>query len=237
MATNRTQLNNNQILTPLRDLEATELQPFVKDKRLGKYVFLYDYETTIYTNQAKTIMAQSKGNFTLPANSSFNLKYSKGDVVDVVSLGVNNNGVGLTVNGNLKIIDVPKFVKPLCTSLTVATESCPTPQSYSPTITIDSSLVSLKKVADSTPLTFKFGVNFGKNPNPKIQPVYNNTQTPKPKPTPIPNPTPTPTDRIVVVNGMEDTTETKSFFDDKNNLLMIAGVLLIGYLLLNDKSE
>ena len=45
------------------------------------------------------------------------------------------------------------------------------------------------------------------------------------------------TDKPVITNGIQDTTETKSFFDDKNNLLMIAGVLLIGYLLLNDKSE
>lgn len=237
MALRNSNLTNQQTIIPMTEMEVGEITPIVKDKRLGKYVFLYDYETTIYTNQAKTIMAQSKGNFTLPPNSSLNLRYSKGDVVDVVKLGLSNNGIGSIINNNLKIIDVPKFVKPLCTSLTVATESCPTPQSYSPTITIDSSLVSLKKVADSTPLTFKFGVNFGKNPNPKIQPVYDNTQTPKPKPTPTPNPTTTPTDRIVVVNGMEDTTATKSFFDDKNNLLMIAGVLLIGYLLLNDKSE
>ena len=45
------------------------------------------------------------------------------------------------------------------------------------------------------------------------------------------------TDKPVITNGVQDTTETESFFDDKNNLLMIAGVLLIGYLLLNDKSE
>jgi hypothetical protein len=48
--------------------------------------------------------------------------------------------------------------------------------------------------------------------------------------------TPT-TDKPVITNGIQGKTETKSFFDDKNNLLMVAGVLLIGYLLLNDKSE
>jgi hypothetical protein len=45
------------------------------------------------------------------------------------------------------------------------------------------------------------------------------------------------TDKPVITNGIQGITETKSFFDDKNNLLMVAGVLLIGYLLLNDKSE
>jgi len=212
---------NNQVLNPLKDLEI----PI--DPRLGKYVFLYDYETTIYTNEAKTIMAQSKGNYTLPANSSFNLRYSKGDVVDVVNLGFSNNGVGVVVNEDLKIINVPKFVTPLCTALTVQTESCPTPQSYSPFITIDNSLSKtfryLEKVPDTTPLTFKLGVGFGKNQRPDIVKGIKNPVK--------------PTDTIVVVNGVEDTTETKSFFDDKNNLLMIAGVLLIGYLLLNDKSE
>jgi hypothetical protein len=227
MALTKSQLINNQILTPVRDLEiGEELIPVVKERPLGKFVFLFDYETTIYTNEAKTIMAQSKGNFTLPPNSSFNLRYSKGDVVDVVKIGVSNNGIGNIINNNLKIIDVPKFVKPLCTSLTIATESCPTPQSYSPTITIDNSLGWLKKVPDTTPATLKLGQNFGNNPFPKVVVVN-----------PTPTPTPTPTDTPVVVNGVEDTTQTESFFDDKNNLLMIAGVLLIGYLLLNDKSE
>lgn len=228
MALIKSQLINEQLLTPVTDLEVIEIQPLVKDGALGKYVFLFDYEITIYTNEAKTIMAQSKGNFTLPPNSSLNLRYSKGDVVDVVKFGVDTDGIGNEkINSTLKIIDVPKFVKPLCTSLSSYTESCPTPQSYSPTITIDNSLGWLQKVVDSTPATFKLGKNFGSNPNPKIQTVSNN---------PVKQ-TPTPTHAPVVVNRVEDTTETKSFFDDKNNLLMIAGVLLIGYLLLNDKSK
>jgi hypothetical protein len=226
MATNKTQLINQQILTPINDMEVIEIQPIIKERPFGKFVFLFDYETTIYTNEAKTIMAQSKGNFTLPPNSSFNLRYSKGDVVDVIKLGVVSDGIGNeTVDNNLKIIDVPKFVKPLCTSLTSYTESCPTPQSYSPTITIDNSLGWLQKVLDTTPTTLKLGKNFGSNLNPKVAPV---------KLPPLDAPT---TDAPVITNGVQDTTETESFFDDKNNLLMIAGVLLIGYLLLNDKSE
>lgn len=224
MALKKSQLINNQNIIPLEVNE--ELIFTVKERPLGKFVFLFDYETTIYTNEAKTIMAQSKGNYTLPPNSSFNLRYSKGDVVDVIKLGVSDNGVGVTVNSDLKIIDVPKFVKPLCTSLTNATESCPTPQSYSPTITIDNSLGWLKKVPDSTPATLKLGQKFGNNPNPKVKPVLENPVTPMPT-----------TETPVVVNGVQDTTQTKSFFDDKNNLLMIAGVLLIGYLLLSNKSE
>lgn len=224
MALAKKQLINNQFLTPMQEIEVLEIQPIVKEKPLGKFVFLFDYETTIYTNEAKTIMAQSKGNFILPPNSSFNLRYSKGDVVDVVGLGVNSNGIGSTINSDLKIIDVPKFVKPLCTSLTPYTETCPTPQSYSPTITIDNSLGFLQKVADSTPATLKLGKNFGINPNPKIQPV-------------MPIQTDIKTDAPVVVYGVQNATETESFFDDKNNLLMVAGILLIGYLLLNDKSE
>jgi hypothetical protein len=115
------------------------------------------------------------------------------------------------------LINAPKYVKPIGGV-----------KGFSPTVIIDNSLLTwLQKVPDTTPLTTKLGVNFGANINPKTKPVIDNPVTP----------TPTPTDTIVVVNGIEDTTETKSFFDDKNNLLMIAGVLLIGYLLLNDKSE
>jgi hypothetical protein len=226
MAIERPLLIKEQTSLPISYLQEEEMiKPIVKDRPTGKFVFLYDYETIIYTNEAKTIMAQSKGKFTLPANSSFNLKYSKGDVVDVVKLGVSMDGIGnQSIINDLKIIDVPKFVKPLCTSLTSYTENCPTPQSYSPTITIDNNLGWLQKVADNTPLTLKLGTNFGKNPNPA---------TPVKLP-PLETPT---TDKPVITNGIQDTTETKSFFDDKNNLLMIAGVLLIGYLLLNDKSE
>jgi hypothetical protein len=226
MALTKSQLVNQQILTPVRDLvttelEATEIIPVDKETGLGKYVFLYDYQVTIYNMEAKLLLDVTS----LPENSFYTLKYSKGDVVDVVAFGMGYNDKGVPVeNKSLLVIKVPKYVKPIGGF-----------KGFSPTITIDNNNGWLQKVAESTPFKNKLGVNFGANINPKFKPVYDNPVTP-PNPNPTPTPTPT-TETPVVINGVEDTTETKSFFDDKNNLLMIAGVLLIGYLLLNDKSE
>jgi hypothetical protein len=230
MAITKSQLIN-QRANSVRDLvgnelEATEIAPIVKDKELGKYVFIYDYEVNIFTPEAEQIMAQ-KGfgvPYSLPKGSSFTLKYSKGDVVDVVDFKKYNNEKGVPVaNKKVMLINVPKYVKPIGGV-----------KGFSPTVIVDNSLLTwLQKVPNTTPLTTKLGVNFGANINPKTKPVIDKPVTP----TPTDTPTPTPTDTPVIMNGVEDTTETKSFFDDKNNLLMIAGVLLIGYLLFNDKSE
>jgi len=233
MALNKNQQINNQVLNPFKDLkamdlEATEIIPIDKETGLGKYVFLYDYEKEIFSPEAEKIMMQ-KGigvPYNLPKESFYNLKFSKGDVVNVVGFRkyFNDKGVFI-VDKKVMLINVPKYVTPIGGD-----------KGFKPTVEVNNSEDFLQKVVETTPLTTKLGQNFGKNLNPKFKPVYDNPVTP-PNPNPTPTPTPTPTDTIVVVNGIEDTTETKSFFDDKNNLLMIAGVLLIGYLLLNDKSE
>jgi hypothetical protein len=234
MALKKSIVINNQILTPIRDLEILELPPLVKDGNLGKYVFLYDYEVTIYNMKAKMLldgMPMGRKGVTLDKNSTYTLKYSKGDVVDVIAFGMSNNGGGVPVeNKTLLVIKVPNYVKPITGFM----------EAFPATITIDNStskfnntsLNWLQKVPDTTPLTTKLGVNFGANRYPTYKPVLDNPVTPNPNPTPT-GTTTTP----VVTNGVQDTTETKSFFDDKNNLLMIVGVILIGYLLLNDKTE
>jgi hypothetical protein len=232
MALTKSQLIKNQILNPIKDLEVAELLPpnspiqVLTPPADGKYVFLYDYETTIYTPEAKEIMNKSSVGkpFTLPANSFYNLRYSKGDVVDVTNVGLSK----AITDGNIPYLNkfafrlkVPPYVKPLEEQGVMTLNGV----KFTPFFVIDNSLGWLGKIADTTPVTLKFGKNFGENLNPKVKPVIDNPVTP------------TTTDTPVVTNGVEDTTEAKSFFEDKNNLLMIAGVLLIGYLLLNDKSE
>lgn len=227
MALNRTQLINQQILNPIIDLQATEIPPLdvVTPPEVGKYVFMYDYATTIYTPEAQEIMRNSPVGipYNLPAGSFFDLIYSKGDVVNVtnVSLSKNTNPSIPYLNKFAFRLKVPPYVKPLEQERVVTLKG----GNFSPFMMIDNNLGWLNKVANTTPTTLKLGKNFGKNLNPKVQPV-----------TPTQTPTGTTT-TPVVTNGVEDTTETKSFFDDKNNLLMIAGVILIGYLLLNDKTE
>ena len=232
MALTKSQLINNQILTPIKDLEVAELPPYspievVKSPANGKYVFLYDYEKTIYTPQAQEIINKSSDGkpFTLPANSFYNLRYSKGDVVDVTNVGLSktiSDGIIPYLNKFAFRLKVPPYVKPLEEEGVATLNGV----KFTPFFVIDNTLGWLSKVSDSTPTTLKYGQNFGKNLNPKLKPVLDNLVTPTPT-----------TETPVVVNGVEDTTQTKSFFDDKNNLLMIVGVLLIGYLLLNDKSE
>lgn len=218
MALNNTQSLNKQSLTPVVNLEATVIQPIVKDGNLGKYVFLYDFQTNIFTTEAELIMASMPDGGApkpLPKGSSLTLKYSKGDVVDVVDFKKYNNDKGvLVVDKKIMIINVPKYVKPIGGI-----------KGFKPNLEISNYDGFLRKVADTTPVTIKLGQNFGKNLNPKTKPVLDNPVLPP------------PTDNPVVINGVQDTAETKSFFENKNNLLMIAGVLLIGYLLLNDKSE
>jgi hypothetical protein len=216
MALTKTKLDSS---SPMQEMEVLEIPPLVKDGDLGKYVFLYDFQTNILTPEAEQLLASMPlggSGIALPKGSSFTLKYSKGDVVNVVDFRklINDKGVTTTDKSGL-VIKVPIYVKPIGGSL----------KGFAPTITIDNYNGWLEKVAESTPVTTKLGQNFGKNLNPKMQPVLDNPVTPP------------PTDTPVVTNGVQDSAETKSFFDDKNNLLMIAGVLLIGYLLLNDKSE
>ncbi len=217
MALIKSNITNEQLLNPVRDLEVIEIPPLVKEGVLGKYVFIYDYEKEIFSPEAEKIMKQ-KGigvPYNLPKESFYNLKFSKGDVVDVVDFKKYNNDKGVPfVDKKIMLINVPKYVKPIGGI-----------QGFKPTLEVNNYDGFLQKVPDTTPLTTKFGVNFGTNTNPKYKPVLDNPVNPN------------PTDTPVVVNGVQDTTETESFFDDKNNLLMIAGVLLIGYLLLSDKSE
>ena len=208
-----------------QEMEVLEIPPLVKDGNLGKYVFLYDFQTTIYTPEANSIMQSMPvggAPTPLPKGSSFTLKYSKGDVINVIDFRkiINEKGVS-TLDRSGLVTPVPIFVKP---------RGGISPQSFSPTLTIDNNNGWLQKVAESTPLTTKFGVGFGKNPNPKTQPVLDNPVTP----------TPTPTTNPVVTNGVQDTSTSGSignFLNDTNNLLIVGVVLVIGYLLINDKSE
>jgi hypothetical protein len=224
MALKNSMLINEQIILPIKDMNVAKIPPLnvATTSENGKYVFLYDYEKAIFSLEAEQIMNQ-KGigvPYNLPKESFYNLKFSKGDVVDVVDFRKYNNDKGVpVVDKKVMLINVPKYVTPIGGL-----------KGFKPTVEVNNYDGFLQKVVESTPLTLKLGQNFGKNLNPKFKPVYDNPATPTPTPT---GTTTTP----VIVNGLEDTTETKSFFDDKNNLLMIAGVLLIGYLLLNDKSE
>ena len=216
---------------------AETIPPLVKNGTLGKYVFLYDYDVTIYTPEAQKIMSSSPigQSYTLPVGSFYNLRYSKGDVVNVIGLDgyktatpSSPNGSVFQTNPNLLIINVPRYVTPVATTNT-SDVPVDLSKSFAPTVTIDNSLNDwLQKVADSTPETSKFGVNFGKNLNPKIQPK---TITPSPTPT-----TQTPT-TPVIVNGIEETSTDGGFFSDTNNLIMVAVVLVVGYLLLDNKTE
>jgi hypothetical protein len=226
MALNKSVLIKQE-LSPVSEMEVMEIPPLIKSGTTGKYVFLWDYQVTIYTNKAKMFMQGQPlgGSFELPKNSTYTLKYSKGDVVDVIAFGMSNNGGGVPVeNKTLLVIKVPNYVKPITGFM----------EAFPATITIDNYNGWLQKVAETTPLTSKFGVDFGKNENPKTKPVYNNpvkqTQTPTPTPT---GTTTTP----VVTNGVQNTEETKGFFDDKNNLIMVGVILLVGYLLLDNKAE
>jgi hypothetical protein len=206
-----------------QEMEVLEIPPLVKDGNLGKYVFLYDYETNIFTPEANSIMQNMPlggAPTPLPKGSSFTLKYSKGDVVNVVDFRkiINDKGI-TTIDKSGLVINVPVYVKPKGV----------TPQSFAPTFIIDNSQGSLQKVAESTPITTKLGIGFGKNPNPKMQPVLDNPITTNPTPTPSPTP--------VISNGVEDTSPYTGFFSDTNNLLLVGVVLVIGYLLINDKNE
>ena len=181
---------------------------------------MYDYEKEIFSPEAEQIMEQ-KGigvPYNLPKESFYNLKFSKGDVVDVVDFRKYNNDKGVpVVDKKVMLINVPKYVTPIGGL-----------KGFKPTVEVNNYDGFLQKVVESTPLTTKLGQNFGKNLNPKFKPVYDNPVTPTPTGT-----TTTP----VVTNGVQDTTETKSFFDDKNNLIMVGVLLLVGYLLLDNKSE
>jgi len=237
MALTKTILIKEQNIRPIEDLEILELPPIVKNGNLGKYIFLYDFQTTIYSEEAHNIMKISSvgGAFNLPKGSFFDLKYSKGDIINVVDFGktINNKGA-LEVDRNKLIVNVPIYVKPIIkpTPVNDSVAMAEMNKSFLPTVTIDNSFNTLQKVAESTPITTKFGVGFGKNPNPKTQPVLDNPVTPNPNPTPT-GTTTTP----VVTNGVQNTEETKGFFDDKNNLIMVGVILLVGYLLLDNKAE
>jgi hypothetical protein len=197
---------------------------------IGKYVFLYDYQTTIYTPEAKQIIAKAgSGKYTLPKGSSFKLKYSKGDVVDVVNLGrpvSSANSAPLPQSPNLLIISVPKFVTPIGGS-----------KGFVKMLTIDNTNGFLKKVANSTPVSVKYGTIFGKNPNPKATPAKPKSPTSTTKTTTKTNTTPRASTGNTVSNGVAGKTEQKGFFDSKNNLIMVGVALVLGYLLFNSKSE
>ena len=233
MALKKTMLIKDQILTPIRDLEVVEMPPLnvVTPPEKGKYVFMYDYATTIYTPEAQDIMSNSPvgSPYNLPAGSFFDLIYSKGDVVNVtnVSLSKNANINSPYLNKFAFRLKVPAYVKPLEQEGVVTLKG----GNFSPFMMIDNNLGWLNKVANTTPTTLKLGKNFGKNPNPALP-------TPPVKLAPLDPPTPTGTTTTPVIsNGVQNNEETKGFFDDKNNLIMVGVILLVGYLLFDNKTE
>ena len=235
MALNKSLLIKQELspVAQMEVMEVMEIPPLVKNGTTGKYVFLWDYQTTIYSEEAHNIMKTSPvgSAFNLPKGSFYDLKYSKGDIVNVVDFGklINDKGV-LVVDKNKLIVNVPIYVKPIIkpTPVNDSVAMAEMNKSFLPTVTIDNSLNTLQKVADNTPVTVKLGVDFGKNPNPALP-------TPPVKSQPLP--APTPTDTPVVTNGVQNTEETKGFFDDKNNLIMVGVILLVGYLLFDNKTE
>jgi hypothetical protein len=202
----------------------------------GKYVFLYDYETTIYTPEAQGIISSSPVGSTnsLPIGSSYNLRFSKGDIVNVVKSNLSKEVTASTPNLNKFsfLIKVPPYVTPTQEYtitdkgdiLSVATKDG---KKFNPFMSIDNNLGWLAKIADSTPFTPKLGKNFGKNLNPALPKSAKVTPTPT---------TQTPT-TPVVVNGVEQESVDGGFFSDTNNLIMVAVVLVVGYLLLDNKTE
>jgi hypothetical protein len=219
MALTKTMLIKEQSIRPIEDLEILELPPIVKDAPTGKFVFLFDYETKLTLPDLSGLIGKDGNAYPIPKNTSYTVRYSKGDVVKVISVGnLLEKGNVYVPNYNDLILNVPKYVNPIGYGINL----------FPPTINIDNTIKTLQRVADNTPLTLRLGTNFGKNPNPAT-PV---------KLQPLDPPTPTGTTTTpVVTNGVQDTTETKSFFDDKNNLIMVGVVLLVGYLLLDNKSE
>ena len=191
---------------------------------IGKYIFLYDYQTTIYTLEARQIIAKAgTAKYTLPEGSSYKLKYSKGDVVDVINLGrpvSPAKTAPLPPSPKLLVINVPKFVTPSGGT-----------KGFSKIVTIDNTNGFLKKVDNSTPVTVYIGTNFGKNPNPKAVPEKPKANTPKTNTTP-----PASTGNAVSNQGADIPAE-KGFFESRNNLIMVGVVLVVGYLLFNSKSE
>ena len=209
--------------SPVRDMEILEIPPLVKAGTLGKYQFLYDYQTTIYNTDANNIIANTPigQSYTLPVGSYYNLKYSKGDVVNVIGFKTSLDSTGATITDNKQlIINVPKYVKPIGGAT-----------GFLPTITIDNSTLGwLQKEPDTTPETVKLGVGFGNNTNPAslpdiVSPTTSNTQVVSTSNTPV------------VVNGIEDTTASTGFFSDTNNLIMLAVGIAVTFLLLVGKNE
>jgi hypothetical protein len=80
----------------------------------------------------------------------------------------------------------------------------------------------LKKVDDNLAVTVSTGINYGANMKAQKTTFVN---------------VPTPNPPIMIENGVEETTETESFFKGKNNLLIIAGAFFIGYLLFSDNKD
>jgi hypothetical protein len=194
---------------------------------IGKYVFVYDYQTTVYTPEARQIIARAgTAKYTLPKDSFFKLKYSKGDVVDVINFGrpaSTANTAPLPPSPNMLVINVPKFVNPLGGT-----------KGFAKTLTIDNTNGFLKKVANSTAVSVKYGVNFGRNPNPK---ATTPAKTNNPASTPKTNKPSTTSTGNTPSNAVTAKTEQKGFFESKNNLIMVGVALVVGYLLFNSKSE
>jgi hypothetical protein len=194
--------------------QVIEGQAQSNQSRLGKYVFRFDYEKTIYNKEAIDVIKNAPvgKKYDLPVGSYRTLQFSKGDVVDVVAFGKKNvaNSAGVLQDDlRKKIIKTPSYIQPIGAG------------GFSEFITIDDTQQWLQKVSNSTPTTLETGVNFGKNLRPVYKTVADNTQTP----------TPDNTD-----TGFDSTTSI-GFFDDRNNLIIVAGVLVLGYLLFSNKSE
>lgn len=216
-----TQTSSNTATASVQQAKSIEqvidAQPQSNQSRLGKYVFRFDYEKTIYNKEAIDIIrtAPVGQKYNLPVGSFRKLKFSKGDVVDVVAFGKKNvaNSSGILQDDlRKKIIKTPSYIQPIGAG------------GFSEIITIDDTQQWLQKVPNSTPITLETGVNFGQNLKPVYKPVAQNTTT-------------TPDNTDTNTDAGSDLKQPKGFFDDRNDLIIVAGVLILGYFLLSNKSE
>jgi hypothetical protein len=111
----------------------------------GKYMFRYDW----FKNPSIFGLYAGSG-----SNDSF--AFSKGDIVNAVSLAVSYPADAPVYDENSVLIENVKF-------------DSTQPESFLNTKTIQVPLEYLQKVDDSTPITFQTGINYGKNFKPSNQ--------------------------------------------------------------------
>jgi hypothetical protein len=218
-----------QIIRPTQAGISTIIEnPIGVLEKLGKYEFIYDYNANFasmlpirgcFGNTSSNSSIARCGSIPAPTqNFPQTIKvdsepqvgvFSKGNIVKVLRFDGNN---AIIQNVNYKAPD-PTIAKTTWYGLfdsVVSKKELSIPKDY------------LRKVDDNLEPTLSTGINYGANM--KFQKTTNVN-------------VPTPTPSIVIENGVEDNTRTESFFKGKNNLLIIAGAFLLGYLLFSDNKD